>query len=161
MTSPRPSPVVGGALVLAQGLVHAGLSLWLWSDGHRPTRPPPLGLDEPYLAQALYVAPLYVAAWALASLAAAKVQGRRFHDTAGPVGLATALPALVATLLPDVVVYAWKGFDALGPLFRVAAPLTLVVTVIALAVALRGPRRALAVVAALLAQGVVVAPWVR
>jgi hypothetical protein len=150
----------GAAAVLGRGAVHAGLSAWLARAGERPSRPPPL-LTDPYLAQAFYVLPLGLAAWLAGSWVAARITRVPLSETAGRVGLALAVPHVLVWLVPDLLTYASSDFAALGTVARIAAPLTILATVLALVWALRGQRRGTAVLAVLGVQALVMAPWVR
>ena len=86
---------------------------------------------------ALLVLPL-LALWAICVVVCAWVaRARVTAASAGPIGVALAGPLLVCFLLPDAVVYATSGFAALGRVVRVTGPLTFVVTVALVAVAVR------------------------
>lgn len=151
---------VGGVAVVVQGVLHAGLSAWLAADGQQPSRPVPL-FEDTYAAQAFYVLPLLLVGWVLSAHLASRVVRRPFAAVAGRIGVALAVPPVVCWLIPDLVVYGLFGFAALGPLLRIAAPLTFALTLAALCVALRGRRMVWGVLVVLLNQGLVVAPFVR
>jgi hypothetical protein len=115
----------GMKLVLSAGGLWALFCAWLWSAGHAPSRTlVPIPRELYYAAQALFVMPLLIAQWKLATWVGARF-GRSSTDALSD-GMSQALfaPLLVLLLLPDVVSYAYFGFASLGPLVRVTAPLT-------------------------------------
>jgi len=111
--------------VLTCGGVWAGFCLLLWRDGHAPSRVlVPLPSANYYLAQALFVVPLLLVCWAVLSVVAhflARALGGRgaLRATFATLGASYAVPLLLAFVLPDLVVYASFGFEALGKLVRV------------------------------------------
>lgn len=147
---------LGLALVVLSAGVHALFSALLAVAGHQPSVALlPIPRARYYLAQAFFVIPVELAAWAAHGWVAA-VLGRRLFGGRGDLsgclaalGAAQAVPMLFAFLLPDLVVYLGFGFGALGPAMRwyapVAAVWSLVLAVLAVAAAHRmGAGRALA-----------------
>ncbi len=98
--------------ILSGALGHAGLSFWLWLDGHAPSRTW-LPASWHYLVQALVVVPLYFLQWHVLSRVAARTlraERSALHATCGWVLGCCTLGLLVA---PDTVLYWRGGFEAL------------------------------------------------
>lgn len=121
----------GAIAVGAAGLVWAALSAMLAADGRAPTVTLlPIPRERYYAAQALFVVPVLLGQWWLASQVSWRSARRlggagTWPQTLGPMGGALAVPLVVCFLLPDLVVYLSAGFQALGAVVRFTAPLSL------------------------------------
>jgi hypothetical protein len=120
----------GTAAILALGLGWAGFSLALHFGGHAPSLSLlPIPPSRYYLAQSLFVVPLWLGLWQLATemahrIACALGAPRRARGVTSTVmAYALAAPMLALFLLPDVLVYATLGFDRLGEAMRYYAAL--------------------------------------
>lgn len=163
----------GAAAVLVAGVLWALLCLALAAAGLAPSVTlVPIPAEHYYLAQAVFVVPLLLLQWALASgvaMGVGRAWGGRggWSGTASTWGFAMAGPLVALFLLPDLLVYGFMGFRALGALVRVTGPLTLVVIVALATVAVRtvhglsGPKSFVVAVVALVAQGVPAAVLLR
>lgn len=130
--SEAPGRESNGALaVVTAGLVWAALCAVLAADGRAPTVALlPIPHDRYYAAQALFVVPVLLGQWWLASQVSWRIARRlggtgSWAGTLGPMGWALALPLLVFFLLPDLVVYLAAGFEGLGRIVRFTAPTSL------------------------------------
>ena len=118
--------------VAAAGATWTALCLWLAADGHRPSVTlVPIPAEDYYRVQAAFVTPLLFAQWALCAAVAAAVaralgSAARASLLAGPLAVALAGPLVALHLTPDLIAYACCGFDALGAVVRVTAPLVLI-----------------------------------
>lgn len=158
----------GVNLLWLSGAVWALFCAWLWSAGHAPSRTfVPIPRELYYAAQALFVIPLLLMQWKLATWLAARLGGSVPKVLASGMAEALAVPLLVLFLLPDLVSYGLFGFGSLGKLVRVTAPLSFVVSLalgtiaVARASGRSYPRSAGAALAALLAQALLGAPILR
>lgn len=103
------TPRQGRWALLGCGAVWALFCLGLDAAGHAPTRAP---LPRWYRVQAVLLVPTLL----LWGLAYAAIAGRLARaDLRGPLGVALGVPLLLGFVVPDVVVYAVGGFDALWP----------------------------------------------
>jgi hypothetical protein len=106
----------------------------LAAGGHEPAVTlVPIPRADYYAAQALFVVPVLLALWTLCAAVAyrlARALGGTgsFGGTANAIGIALALPLAVLFLVPDFVAYGLAGFDALGLVVRVTAPLSFAAT---------------------------------
>jgi hypothetical protein len=171
----RGPPPLGRAiaLVAAAGLAWALLCAWLALEGHAPSVTlVPIPRESYYAAQALFVVPVVLAQYAvLGSVAHAMARalggsGQR-RATFAWLGPAFALPILLVLVIPDVLVLATAGFDALAALVRVTVPLLALTTWVTATVAVRRAcslslgRAALAALVGLIAQAALGAPLLR
>jgi hypothetical protein len=137
----------GAAAVLTAGLAWAALCTALAEGGHAPSMTMlPITRGQHYRLQAFYVIPLLVLLHAVCVIVCAWVaQGRlrralgaaETRGSVGPLGLALAGPLLLGFILPDAVAYGLGGFQALGRIVRVTAPLTFVTTIALAALVVR------------------------
>lgn len=161
------------ALVSIYAIVYAAFSYVLYRGGHAPTRASPMfSVEDQYLGQAVLLVPMTFLAWALfggtAHAVARGLGGNgELRETVARLGIAWALPMLVAFVLPDVLVYALLGFDGLAPAMAYYAPVALLAVAIASVFAVRRAHEistARAAIAAIVG-GVVLAavhgPWLR
>jgi hypothetical protein len=124
----------GVSIVLGAAALWALLCLLLAAGGHAPSVAlVPIAREHYYLWQAGFVAPLLLAQWGLCSLVVARLaraQGGTAADaaTANAMAIALALPLVALFLVPDLIAYGAGGFAALGPLVRITAPLSFLVT---------------------------------
>ncbi len=133
------APREGAPPVIAAGLGWAALALVLAANGEAPSRPAPfIDGEVHYLAQAIFVVPLFAISWLVYGAVAGRIAG---GTTYAPLGYAYGVPLLVTWALPDAIALGTLGFDALAPLVRVVAPLTAVYTVALGAVAVRAATR--------------------
>ena len=138
---------LGAAWVLALGVLHALFCLLLDAGGHAPSRVLlPIPRERYYLAQAAFVLPLYLGLWLLAGLSAhslARALGGRgkLRGTLAAMGPAYAAPLIVAFVLPDLLLFALLGFEALGRAMRVYAPLAALLALAACALAVEAGAR--------------------
>ncbi|MFW6049768.1 MAG: hypothetical protein ACODAU_01265 [Myxococcota bacterium] len=152
--------------VLAAGAAWAALCLVLAADDHAPSVSlVPIPRARYYLAQASFVVPVLLVQWGVC-VGVARTVARRLggagavRPLANGLGLALGLPLLSLFVVPDLIAYAVAGFEALGPLVRVTAPLAFVATSVLATGAVRlahglGVGRALvAALAGVLAQAV-------
>lgn len=132
----KETPTKSGALpVVIAGLGWAALSLVLAANGEAPSRPAPMiPGDMHYAAQAAFVVPLFVVSWLVLGAVAGRIAGVR---VAAPLGYAYGVPLLMTWAIPDAIVLAALGFDALAPLVRVVATITALYTVFLATVAIR------------------------
>lgn len=134
-----------GLLAVAlQGTLSAAFLVWLALAGEAPSGPLVLPIPRPsyYAFEAAVVIPVRLAmafAFAWSAHRVARSLGGRgtFAQTFDRGALALALPFVALWLLPDVVLYATSGFDALGPALRFTAPATMLATLV---LAVRGLR---------------------
>lgn len=171
----RPHPARLGTLAVAvQGLGWAALLAALAWRGHAPTRPGPvpIALEDYYAWEAAFVLPVRAAmALALAlvvhALARRSGSGARFSCTWMLAAISLAVPSVCAWLIPDAIVFATRGFDALAPAMRYYVPVSLTWTLVLVVAGLRevhglGTGRAIAIaIAGLIAQAAVGAPLLR
>jgi hypothetical protein len=159
-----------GASVAGAGATWAALCLLLARGGHAPSVTlMPIAPERYYLWQAAFVVPVLAAQWlASAGLAHRAAKGKgSFTSMASALGPALAGPLIVAFLVPDLVAYAWGGFDALKILVRFSAPISLALTgwlatVAVRAASGRSTRRSLAVaLLAILAPAAVASVFLR
>lgn len=127
---------LAGASVAIAGAIWAGLCLRLAADGHAPSVTL-VAIPRYYLAQAGFVVPVLLAQWLATAGIANLVTKARFIALAAALGPALAAPLVVIFLVPDLVAYALVGFDALGKLVRITAPLMLLTTIGLSALAIR------------------------
>lgn len=127
-----PAPRFGLGCGLLLGASWAALAACLAAGGHQPsmTRGLPVAADDYYAIAALYLAPLWVGLTALtAGVAHALARGLGGRGpmaaSLGAVGAAYALPLWCAFVVPDLVVFALAGHDALGAAMRFTGPLAL------------------------------------
>lgn len=121
---------VGMRVMLALGLLWALFLLVLAFRGHAPSGPLVLPmLREGYYGwEAAFVVPLQLFMWWVMAVVLHALS-RWAGGTGTPslsravAGLSVAVPYVLVWLVPDALVYAVGGFDALGPLMRVTAPL--------------------------------------
>lgn len=168
------APLGRAALVVAvYAAGYAVFSYALFAAGHAPSAPAPLvPRAEHYRVQALLLVPLsLIAAFATGLVVHAVARalggtGERTRTLAS-VARAFAIPAAALFLAPDVVAYAVGGFGAIARVTRWTAPLTLIVVIVAMTVAVRREHgvsrgRALAaVLAGVVALGMLHGPWLR
>lgn len=103
------TPRQGRWALLACGAAWALFCLALDATGHEPTRAP---LPRWYRVQAVLLLPLmHLWGWVLAAIAGRLAR----RDLRGPLGVALGLPLLLGFVVPDVLVFALGGFDALWP----------------------------------------------
>lgn len=110
----RATRAQGTAALLACGAAWAALCVGLDLAGHAPTRAP---IPHWYRLQAALVVPwllLMGAVYVGIAGALARRLGAR-GDLAGPLRASLGLPLLVGFVLPDALVWAFAGFDALWP----------------------------------------------
>lgn len=126
---------LAAASVVVAGAAWAFLCLVLARGGHAPTVTLlPIPAERYYLWQAALVVPVLLTQW-LATAAITWRLARAWGGTVSFVALASALgpalagPLVVVLVVPDFVVHAAFGFEALGSLLRVTGPLLLVVTI--------------------------------
>lgn len=164
-------PALG--VVIGTGLLWAALSVALHAGGHAPSATlVPIPREQYYLWQAFFVTPLVVAQWLVLSATAqgvARALGGRgeWGTTARGLAVAFALPLLVLFVLPDLLVYAIAGFDALASGMRIYGPAAAFVVLVGSTrvvghvhdVSL--PRAFVAALAGLVLQAVVAAPLLR
>lgn len=127
-----PAPRFGLGCGLLLGASWAALAAGLAAGGHQPsmTRGLPVAADDYYAIAALYLTPLWVGLTALTAAVAhalARGLGGRGSMAAslGAIGAAYALPLWLAFVVPDLVVFALAGHDALGVAMRFTGPLAL------------------------------------
>jgi hypothetical protein len=157
-------------LVLIYALVYSGFCFLLDAGGHRPS----FGalVERHYLLLAVLLLPAAFVIWLLHSataqaMARALGGGGTLRDTMVAIGPAYALPMLLLFVLPDLITYLAFGFDALGKVVRVFAPLALLCRIVVGTRAVMAshsisPGRALlAELIALLAEGAATVPWLR
>lgn len=126
----------GALAVVAAGLLWAALCAVLAADGRAPTVTLlPVPRERYYAAQALFVVPVLLGQWWIASQVSWRLARRlggtgTWAGTLGPMGWALALPLLVFFLLPDLVVYLTAGFEGLGRVVRFTAPTSLLGAVV-------------------------------
>lgn len=127
----QPHPGAGFEAVLLMGVALGLFDLYLWREGHFPSvKGGPVPDGDFYLHQAMYVVPVVLVSWALYVMVArmlAGLLGGKGSSRAmmGALGLAFAVPVLVAFILPDIVVYARKGHGAMGGMMKYYAPVCL------------------------------------
>jgi hypothetical protein len=123
------APAKAGAVpVVVAGMAWAALSLVLAANGESPSRPAPFIPGEVhYLAQAIFVVPLFILSWLVLGAVASRVAGGPTH---APLGYAYGLPLLLTWALPDAVALGAFGFESLASLVRVVAPLTALYTLV-------------------------------
>jgi len=121
---------VGLRAMLTLGVCWAFLLLFLAFQGHSPSGPLLLPVERAayYGWEAAWVVPLQLLMWAVMAWVLHALSRRAGGTGTGSqsravAGLSVAVPYLLLWILPDAVVYAAAGFDALGPLVRVTAPL--------------------------------------
>jgi hypothetical protein len=138
---------IGAAAVLVAGVLWALLCLALATAGLAPSVTwVPIPPERYYLVQAGFVVPVLLVQWLLASAVALHL-GRAvggagtWSATASTMGFAMAAPLAALFLLPDLLVYGFLGFRALGALVRVTGPLTFVVTLALVTLAMRTAHR--------------------
>ncbi len=126
--------------IFSAAAVWGGFSLWLFSRGHAPSGPSIFPAASHYAWQAV-VLPI---AMLFAFTGASKVARLAVRDAAPDrlrfrflLGVALSAPLEIAFLLPDIVVFASQGFDALAPLLRITGPILLVTSGLTTAVVLR------------------------
>lgn len=164
----------GLAWVALQGALGAALLGWLAHEGEAPSGPLllPIPRESYYAWEAVFVLPVRLAmagTFALAAHQSAKRLGGTgsLGETFDRGAFALALPFLLLWWLPDVVLYATGGFDALSRAVRLLAPLSSLVTAALSVRALRAAhdlslgRATLAALAGLIAQALVGAPLLR
>ena len=171
----RASPTLGRAIawVTSAGFGWALLCAWLALEGHAPSVTlVPIPAESYYAAQALFVVPVVLAQYAVLG-AVAHAMARALggsgeqRDTLARLGPAFALPILLVLVIPDAVVLAAAGFDALGALVRITAPLLALTTWALATMAVRRAcrlstgRGALAALTGLIAQAALGAPLLR
>jgi hypothetical protein len=149
----------GTVPVVVAGTAWAALSVVLAANGESPSRPAPFIPDDVhYLAQAIFVVPLFLVSWLVLSVVASRIARGRAH---APLGYAYGLPLLVTWAIPDAIAYGVFGFGSLAPLVRVVAPATAVYTLFLASRAVRAAtgcssgRAFAAAIAGLLAQALV------
>ena len=128
-TAPRN---VGMRVMLTMALLWALLLLVFAFRGHAPSGPLLLPVDRAgyYGWEAAFIVPIQLLMW-WAMSAVLHGLSRRAGGTGSAslsravAGLSVAVPYVLVWLLPDAIVYAAAGFDALGVLVRVTAPLCL------------------------------------
>ncbi len=105
------------------GVLWAMLLALLATGGHAPsfTRFLPVPADQYYGVAALYVLPLVCALGWLFAMVARGVAGVGARDE---LVAAWARPTAALFVVPDLVVYAAVGFEGIGAVVRVTAPLT-------------------------------------
>jgi len=163
-------PRAGLGPVLLAGASWAAFSAILNAGGYAPSRPAPLiDGDVHYLAQSFFVTPLFLLAWAVMTATSASV-ARRYGASAtsgalaAPLGFAYGVPLVIAWALPDAILFALVGFDALGPLVRIIGPFTALYMASLSTLAVRAvtglpwPRATVTALAGLVAQGIL-AGW--
>ncbi len=118
--------------MLALGILWALLLCVFALRKHAPSGPLLLPVDRAayYGWEAALVVPLQLLMWwAMASVLHAlsrRAGGTGIASQSRAVaGISVAVPYVLVWLVPDAFVYAAAGFDALGPLVRVTAPLCL------------------------------------
>lgn len=164
----------GATAAATLGAIWGLFSLALYLGGHAPSVTlVPIAAERYYLAQAVFAVPLWLVLWRVASTVAHRCAVRlggvpdQGKAVAAIMGHALAAPMIALFLLPDVLVYATLGFEALGRAMRWYAPLG---PLVAWAMASYGlkvshdlstGRAIVAAFAGLLAQAVVGAPLLR
>lgn len=124
--------------MVVAGLGWAALSLTLAMNGHSPSRPAPfIEAGWHYVAQSIFVLPLFLASWGLLSVVAGRIAAVPTARVAPALGYAYGVPLLFTWALPDVVVLFASGFDALAMLVRVVAPVTAIYTLVLCTMAVR------------------------
>jgi hypothetical protein len=164
----------GALAVLSTGTLWAAFLLVLHRGGHAPSGPLvlPIPRVDYYLYEAAFVTPALLAMWLGASVAghaiAKRLGGRAtLADTASPIAYALATPFLVAWLLPDAVVMALAGFEAMAKGMRVYVPISALWTLVLLFFAIRASHGVgrgaalLAAIAAFITQSAIGAPSIR
>lgn len=142
-----PAPGVGLAAVALAGVAWGALCVGLHLGGHAPSFTLlPIPSEFWYLSQAVYVTPVLIGQWLLMSVVAhglARAVGGEgtLRRLLGGAGLAQALPLALLFLLPDAVVYAALGFDAIAPAMRFYAPLSAATTLALLTFAVSASHR--------------------
>lgn len=163
-------PWIGGGAIAICGALWAGLSALLAAGGHVPSAPfVLLPREEYYIYQALFIGPLLLGLWVLASAVAHRVVAARgsLSSSLDAVGLAYGAVVGGGLLLPEMWIYLRSGFEPLGR----AAPLlgggVALLAWIAVAAALHRAhdvswrRASWAALAGLLAQAVAGSPFIR
>lgn len=164
----------GLAWVALQGGLGAALLLWLAQRGEAPSGPLllPTPREHYYAVEAAFVLPVRLtmaSAFAVAAQGSAKRLGGTgtLAETFDRGAFALALPFLLLWWLPDVVLYATGGFEALTQAVRVLAPLSSLATLALATRAMRGAhglsrgRAALCALTGCVAQALVGAPFLR
>jgi hypothetical protein len=164
----------GLAWVALQGGLGAALLLWLARRGEAPSGPLllPIPRENYYAVEAAFVLPVRLAmasAFALAAHGSAKRLGGAgsLAETFDRGASALALPFLLLWWLPDVLLYATGGFEALTRAVRVLAPLSSLASLALAMRAIRGAhglslgRTSLCALAGWVAQALVGAPFLR
>ena len=104
--------------------------------GHAPSVAlVPIPRDRYYLAQAAFVIPLLILQWGICAAVARALAERMagtgtFERTASVLAPALAVPLLALFIVPDAIVYLAFGFDALGRIVRVTAPLAAIASIV-------------------------------
>ena len=138
----------GSRAVLANALAWAAFLLYLGGSGHAPSGKLllPIPAAHYYLWEAGFVVPVHLAMyWVLTQVChalASRAGGNAPRETtASTAGLAMAVPSALAWLLPDVVVVATAGFEALPGAMRWYVPVSMLATFVLLARGLRSDHR--------------------
>ena len=125
LASPRAA-----VLVALAGALWAAFCLTLSSGGHAPSVTLlPIPRERYYLFEAAIVVPVLLGQWLATAAIASRLARTEPRATATGLAYAMALPLVTLFLLPDAIVYALWGFEALGRLVVVTAPLLLVSTI--------------------------------
>ena len=156
--------------VLIYAATYSGLCFLLDAGGHQPS----FGAltEHHYLLQAVLLLPATFAIWLLQSWVAHRIAvalgGRgTLRETTQAMAPAIALPMLSLFVLPDLIVYLWLGFDAIGAAMRYYAPLALLARIaygmmaIHRVHALSAGRSLVPALLALITDGLATAPWLR
>lgn len=139
----RGSARQGALAVCVSGAAWSALTLLLHFAGHAPSVTlVPIPRSEYYLWQSLFVVPLLLCLWLLAASVAHGLSRlfaapQPFSRTATVLGFSYAAPLLVFFILPDFVIYATLGFEALSRAARWYAPLTPLATLVLTSLGLR------------------------
>lgn len=165
---------IGALSVVLMGLGWAAFTAVLAAGDHVPSGPPllPIAPESYYAWQVLFVAPVRFAMFgalaASAHLLARALGGEgSAKQTMLVAGLSMAVPSVVLWLVPDAIVYAAAGFEALAVGMRYYVPLSVLWTVVLVTAgtrAVHGLSLGRAVVVALvglLAHALVGAPFLR
>ena len=90
------------------------LSLWLASDGHRPSGPSLF--DEQYKSQAILIVPILLFCWIVFTglLWRFLAKDAKLSECFGPLGQTLGSGYLLCWILPDVLIYGLFGFQTLG-----------------------------------------------